>query len=111
MNKKFKNKHITKNIEKSIKVTLEDARFFCYDENWRQWHYQPGFSYHAYSIFLNEYGNPKNISFSEFIRYTHSLAYGEFKVNNLYPHKDLDFIKQGARARVESRRYWRENQE
>jgi hypothetical protein len=111
MNKKFKNKHITKNIEKSIKLTLEDKRFFSYDIDYGHSYYMAGFSYHAFSIFLNEYGNPKNISFSEFIRYTHSFSYGEFKPSNLYPNRELKEIKTFAKSKVEMRNFWRENRE
>ena len=51
MNKKFKNKYVTKNIEKAIKLTLEDKRFFSYDIDYGHSYYMAGFSYHAFSIF------------------------------------------------------------
>lgn len=80
-NKKYK---ISRAIEKSIAMVLNDEKYF-------EWHrgYSPGFSYHAYSVFLNEFGNPKNISFSSFLKYSHSFGYGNWKVENWDNLKDI----------------------
>ena len=78
--KKYK---ITRAIEKSVSLALSDNKYFEWNRG-----YSPGFSYHAYSIFLNQ-GNPKNISFSTFLRYSHSFGWGNWKVENWDNLKDI----------------------
>jgi len=106
-NKKYS---VTRAIEKSVAIALSDERYFEFDYNHSQYIYNPGFSYYAYSVFLNEFGNPKNISFSSFLRYSHSFGYGNWKVENwdLHLHRELREIKENAHSRVQLKYHIRE---
>lgn len=98
-NKKYS---VTRAIEKSIAIALSDERYFEFDYDHSQYFYNAGFSYYAYSIFLNQFGNQKNISFSDFLRYSHSFGYGNWKVENWdNGTKELREIKESAHSRVQ----------
>lgn len=97
-NKKYS---VTRAIEKSIAIALSDERYYQYDRDWNRYFYNAGFSYYAYSIFLNQFGNQKNISFSDFLRYSHSFGYGNWKVENWDSHRELRDIKYIAHSRVQ----------
>lgn len=105
-NKKYS---VTRAIEKSIAIALNDERYYKWDNHWNQYYYNPGFSYYAYSIFLNEFGNPKNISFSSFLRYSHSFGYGNWKVENWDSYRELRENKEQAYDRVKGKNYFKYN--
>lgn len=104
-NKKY---NVCKAIEKSVAIALNDKRYYEFDYDYSQYFYNPGFSYYAYSIFLNEFGNPKNISFSSFLRYSHSFGYGNWKVENWDNGRELRDIKYVAHSRVQFKYHIRE---
>jgi hypothetical protein len=106
-NKKYS---VSRAIEKSVAIALSDKRFFELDRDWNQWFYNPGFSYYAYSIFLNRFGNVKNISFGDFLRYSHSFGYGNWKVENWdNGTRELRDIKENAHSRVQWRNHIKNN--
>lgn len=105
-NKKYS---VTKAIEKSVAIALSDERYYEWDRDWNQYFYNPGFSYYAYSVFLNEFGNPKNISFGDFLRYSHSFEYGTSKVRSWDLHRELRENKSQAYDRVKWKDFFKYN--